>query len=138
MMVLAPGRFSITTGCPQSWLMVWPIRRATMSLGPPAGEGTISRVGRLGKLADGPAAAAAPDAVIAKLAASRNRAARAIAPPGGFVLSARAILTIARFGGNRFMPASHSKRGARGLEHVPPRLNQGDSRGAKDGRVYRH
>ena len=24
------------------------------------------------------------------------------------------------------------------LEHVPPRLNQGDSRGAKDGRVYRH
>src|SRR5262245_14694555 len=22
--------------------------------------------------------------------------------------------------------------------HVPPRLNQGDSRGAKDGRVYRH
>ena len=25
-----------------------------------------------------------------------------------------------------------------GLEHVPPRLNQGDSRGAKDGRVYRH
>src|SRR5262245_8851805 len=26
----------------------------------------------------------------------------------------------------------------RRLEHVPPRLNQGDSRGAKDGRVYRH
>src|SRR5262245_48136303 len=26
----------------------------------------------------------------------------------------------------------------RQLEHVPPRLNQGDSRGAKDGRVYRH
>src|SRR5262249_3736228 len=24
------------------------------------------------------------------------------------------------------------------LEHVPPQLNQGDSRGAKDGRVYRH
>src|SRR5262245_65689704 len=24
------------------------------------------------------------------------------------------------------------------LEHVPPRLNQGDSRGAEDGRVYRH
>ena len=26
----------------------------------------------------------------------------------------------------------------RELEHVPPQLNQGDSRGAKDGRVYRH
>jgi hypothetical protein len=24
------------------------------------------------------------------------------------------------------------------LEHVPPQLNQGDSRGAEDGRVYRH
>ena len=26
----------------------------------------------------------------------------------------------------------------RELEHVPPQLNQGDSRGAEDGRVYRH
>src|SRR5207302_11271568 len=85
MMVLAPGRFSITTGCPQSWLMVWPIRRATMSLGPPAGKGTIIRIGRLGKLADGSSsAAAAPDAEIARLAASRKRTARAIAPPGDF------------------------------------------------------
>jgi arsenate reductase-like glutaredoxin family protein len=24
------------------------------------------------------------------------------------------------------------------LEHVPPQLNQGDSRGAEDGRGYRH
>src|SRR6266436_3656868 len=115
MMVLAPGRFSITTGCPQSWLIVWPIRRATMSLGPPAGKGTIIRIGRLGKLADGSSAAATPDAEIARLAASRKRPARAIAPPGGFVLSACAILTVARFAGNRFMPASHSKRGAHGL-----------------------
>src|SRR5215470_13560803 len=112
MMVLAPGRLSITTGCPQSWLIVWPIRRATMSLGPPAGKGTIIRIGRLGKLADGSSAAAAPDAEIARLAASRKRTARAIAPPGGFVLSVRAILTVAHFAGNRFMPASHSKRGA--------------------------
>src|SRR5215468_7262666 len=114
MMVLAPGRLSITTGCPQSWLMVWPIRR-TMSLGPPAGKGTIIRIGRLGKLADGSSAAAAPDAEIARLAASRKRTARAIAPPGDFVPFARAILTVARFAGNRFMPASHSKRGAHGL-----------------------
>ena len=26
----------------------------------------------------------------------------------------------------------------RELEHVPPQLNQGDSRGAEDGRGYRH
>src|SRR5260370_35500545 len=106
MMVLAPGRFSITTGCPQSWLMVWPIRRATMSLGPPAGKGTILRIGRWGKLADGASAAAAPDAKIARLAAGRKRTARAIAPPGDFLLSAPAILTVARFAGDRFMPAS--------------------------------
>src|SRR5215470_18910736 len=115
MMVLAPGRFSITTGCPQSWLMVWPIRRATMSLGPPAGKGTMIRIGRLGKLADGSSAAAAHDAEIARPAASRKRTARTIAPPGGLVLSVRAILTAARFGGNRFVPASHSKRGVHGL-----------------------
>jgi hypothetical protein len=27
---------------------------------------------------------------------------------------------------------------AQQLEHVPPQLNQGDSRGAEDGRGYRH
>src|SRR5215472_17287084 len=115
MMVLAPGRFSITTGCPQSWLMVWPIRRATMSLGPPAGKGTMIRIGRLGKLADGSSAAAAPDADSASPAASRKRTARTIAPPGGFVASVRAILTVARFAGNRFMSASHLKCDAHGL-----------------------
>src|SRR5262245_19016803 len=115
MMVLAPGRFSITTGCPQSWLMVWPIRRATMSLGPPAGKGTIIRIGRLGKLAAGSSAAAAPDADSASPAASNKRTARAIAPPGGLVLPVGAILTVERFAGNRFMPASHSKRGIHGL-----------------------
>jgi len=86
-----------------------------MSLGPPAGKGTMIRIGRLGKLADGSSAAAAPDAEIARLAASRNHTARAITPPGGFVPSARAILIVARFGGNRFVPASHSKCGAHGL-----------------------
>src|SRR5438876_11068338 len=29
-------------------------------------------------------------------------------------------------------------RGDGDLEHVPPQLNQGDSRGAEDGRGYRH
>jgi hypothetical protein len=95
--------------------MVWPIRRATMSLGPPAGKGTIIRIGRLGKLADGSSAAAAQEANIARLAATSKRTARAIAPPGGLVLSVGAILTVARFAGNRFMPASHSKCGIHGL-----------------------
>jgi hypothetical protein len=86
-----------------------------MSLGPPAGKGTIIRIGRLGKLADGSSAAAAPEANIARLAATSKRTARAIAPPGGLVLSVGAILTVARFAGNRFMPASHSKCGIHGL-----------------------
>jgi hypothetical protein len=50
-MVLAPGRFSISTGWPHASLILWPIRRATMSLGPPGGNGTMIRIGRLGKLA---------------------------------------------------------------------------------------
>src|SRR5262245_10770185 len=119
MMVFAPGRFSITTGCPQSWLMVWPIRRATMSLGPPAGKGTIIRIGRLGKFADGSSAAAAPDADTARPTASRQRTARAIAPPRGLVLSILASLIVARFGGKRCLPASHPKCGVQGRAAFP-------------------
>src|SRR5258707_12687275 len=100
MMVLPPGRFSITTGCPQSWLIVWPIRRATMSLGPTAGKGTIIRIGRLGKLAAGSSAAAAPDADRPRPAARRSRIARAIGPPPGFLLFVGAILTVWPFLGN--------------------------------------
>jgi len=31
-----------------------------------------------------------------------------------------------------------TRQQAEELEHVPPQLNQGDSRGAEDGRGYRH
>ena len=47
--VLAPGRFSITTGWPKSSLIFWPIRRASTSEGPPAGNGTTMWIARLGK-----------------------------------------------------------------------------------------
>src|SRR5262245_5359387 len=47
--VLAPGRFSITTGWPQSSVIRWPISRASTSDGPPAGNGTTMRIDRAGK-----------------------------------------------------------------------------------------
>src|SRR5262249_26057880 len=47
--VLPPGRFSITTGCFQSSLILCPMMRALMSVGPPAGNGTMMRIGRVGK-----------------------------------------------------------------------------------------
>jgi hypothetical protein len=60
MTVLAPGRFSITTGWPQSSLIFWPIRRASTSEGPPAGNGTTILIDRLGKASGRSCAAAVP------------------------------------------------------------------------------
>src|SRR5262245_54433633 len=50
MTVSPPGRFSTTTGWRQSSLIRCPITRARMSVGPPAGNGTMMRTGRSGKL----------------------------------------------------------------------------------------
>src|SRR6185295_9688743 len=44
-----PPRLSISTGCLAISDMRWPITRAMMSLGPPAGNGTISLIGFAGK-----------------------------------------------------------------------------------------
>src|SRR5262249_23009487 len=52
MAVSAPGRFSITTGWPQSSLIFWAMTRERMSVGPPAGNGTTMRMVRLGKVGD--------------------------------------------------------------------------------------
>src|SRR6185503_20066955 len=41
----APPLFSTSTGWPSVSLMRWPIRRATMSVVPPAGNGTTTRIG---------------------------------------------------------------------------------------------
>ena len=48
MVVAAPGLFSITTGWPQRSESFWPTVRATTSVAPPAGKGTISRTGFAG------------------------------------------------------------------------------------------
>ena len=57
--------------------------------------------------------------------------------------SAEAALAVMLIGGREVAMIFADVRlpGAMGgidLEHVPPQLNQGDSRGAEDGRGYRH
>src|SRR6476660_9376274 len=64
--VLAPARFSITTGWPQCSLMRWPTKRAIRSVGPPGGNGTMMRIGRFGKFAAALGSdCAAADAIVA-------------------------------------------------------------------------
>src|SRR3954466_7310033 len=66
--VLAPARFSITTGWPQCSLIRWPTKRAMRSVGPPGGNGTMMRIGRLGKFAAAPRS----DCAAARTAAATN------------------------------------------------------------------
>ena len=53
-----------------------------------------------------------------------------------------AVTALADLGGARARPLEDRGREVNPqtvqLEHVPPQLNQGDSRGAEDGRGYRH
>src|SRR5262249_34017657 len=58
--VLAPGRFSTTTGWPQSSLIFWPIMRARTSDGPPAGKGTTILIDLVGNASGRSCAAAGP------------------------------------------------------------------------------
>src|SRR5687767_6828644 len=44
----APARFSITTAWPSASERRWLIARLTMSLGPPGGNGSTMRIGRVG------------------------------------------------------------------------------------------
>jgi hypothetical protein len=48
MVVLPPGRFSITTGWPHDAVISWPMMRASRSVGPPAGNGTTIWMVRFG------------------------------------------------------------------------------------------
>src|SRR6516225_1929064 len=48
------------------------------------------------------------------------------------------VITLSDLGTRLKLIQQRNKRRSSKLEHVPPQLNQGDSRGAKDGRVYRH
>jgi hypothetical protein len=45
MMLLAPARFSITMFCPKASEALGLIKRNVTSTGPPAGNGTINRIG---------------------------------------------------------------------------------------------
>src|SRR5436190_21056369 len=49
MAVSAPGRFSTTTGWPKASLIFWATIRDKMSVGPPAGKGTMMRIVLFGK-----------------------------------------------------------------------------------------
>src|SRR5260221_14405494 len=44
----APARFSTTTGCPQRAASLSPTMRGSASAAPPAGKGTMTRIGRAG------------------------------------------------------------------------------------------
>jgi hypothetical protein len=44
----APATFSTTTGCPSNCDIDWAVTRAIVSVGPPAANGTITVIGRVG------------------------------------------------------------------------------------------
>src|SRR5262245_53035584 len=67
----APVRFSTTNCCPSSSPIFAPMRRATMSVGPPAAKGTTMRIGFDGYAS--PAVAAAPASANAAIIAARPR-----------------------------------------------------------------
>ena len=60
--------------------------------------------------------------------------------PSRRTLHGIAVVAILVFGFFAILKSTSGGREApaKELEHVPPQLNQGDSRGAKDGRVYGH
>jgi hypothetical protein len=47
-LVPAPGRFSMTNGCPSRPDNCWPTMRAMISKAPPGATGTMMRTGRVG------------------------------------------------------------------------------------------
>ena len=57
---VAPGLFSMTTGCPSFSCILWDMIRASESVEPPGGKGTVMVIGLSGKAAKKSATAAAP------------------------------------------------------------------------------
>ena len=102
--VLAPARFSITTGWPQCSLMRWPTKRAMMSVGPPGGNGTMMRIGRLGKFAASDCAAAGTIAAASATAAIATR--EACAAQSSFIPTA--LITFSRISACDLMNAPNS------------------------------
>ena len=64
MMLLAPPRLSMMMLCPSASLTFGLMMRAVMSVGPPAGNGTIRRTGLTGYAGGAPVAAGCACAVI--------------------------------------------------------------------------
>src|SRR3954470_13093528 len=124
MIVLPPGRLSITTGWPQSSLIFCPIRRATMSLGAPAGKGTITRSGLLGKAADVSSAAAMSPANMARTSGTRTRPADVIVPSRRASCSFGAILPAVPCGGNRVLRRPFKMPRPWVSLNRPPRIEQ--------------
>src|SRR3979490_2500932 len=58
MIVMAPGRVSTMTGCPQLSVIFCPITRASTSVDPPGANGTMILIGLSGYLSAGDCAAA--------------------------------------------------------------------------------
>src|SRR6059036_4194950 len=67
----APTRFSTTTGCPQRAASLSPTMRGSASAAPPAGNGTMTRIGRLGY--PGAGSCAHVEAATSKLASHARR-----------------------------------------------------------------
>src|SRR5258706_10296804 len=67
----APARFSTTTGCPQRAASLSPTMRGSASAAPPAGNGTMTRIGRPGYPGAGSWAQA--DAATRRLASDAHR-----------------------------------------------------------------
>src|SRR5262245_514960 len=81
MAVLAPGRFSTTMGCAHRSVRRCATTREIMSAGPPAGNGTTMRIGRLGKSFGSLCAAAGAAAVTNSAIVTRARESNSSIPP---------------------------------------------------------
>ena len=103
--VLAPARFSITTGWPQRSLMRWPTKRAMMSVGPPGGNGTMMRIGAVRKSSRrSDCAAAGTIAAASAIAASAKR--EHVRPQSSFIPTA--LITFSRVSACDLMKAPNS------------------------------
>jgi hypothetical protein len=85
---------SISTGCFVSSDMRWPTTRAMMSFGPPAGNGTISRIGLLGK-----------SCAAAKAGHSSTDSAAASAP--NTLMNASRLTPLSRMRASAWQPVEH-------------------------------
>src|SRR6201982_851320 len=129
----------MTTGLPSASPSGVLISRAAMSVPPPAGKHTIMVICRSGYSARAMEhVAPAAIKIIAGTMCRRIRLARGRFDMGALLLGVFYCPMIMAAISAAVMRRCVGAAGANQLEHVPPQLNQGDSRGAEDGRGYRH